>query len=147
VALVPIMATDDEQPDWVTEQIETIRRTGTTEGVTVMDRPIILVGTLGARSGKPRPVPVMRVEHDGVYTMIASKGGTPEHPAWYFNVVAHPEVTVQDGASTGDFVAREIDGDEKQRWWDRAVEAYPPYADYQDKTDRSIPVFLLEPVG
>jgi deazaflavin-dependent oxidoreductase (nitroreductase family) len=131
--------------DWVRAQTQRILEKGTTEGETVQDRPIILVTTRGAKSGKSRYVPVMRVEDGGAYTMIASKGGTPEHPAWYHNVLAHPEVSVQDGRSVGTFVAREITGDEKQRWWARAVEAYPPYADYQEKTDRQIPVFLLEP--
>ncbi|MFP5019544.1 nitroreductase family deazaflavin-dependent oxidoreductase [Pseudonocardia phyllosphaerae] len=132
--------------DWVREQTEKILENGTTEGITVMDRPIILVTTTGAKSGKKRYVPVMRVEHDGSYAMIASKGGTPENPAWYHNVKAHPEVRVQDGTSTGTFVAREIpEGAERQAWWDRSVEAYPPYAEYQQKTDRTIPVFVLEP--
>ena len=133
--------------DWVREQTERILETGTTEGITVQDRPIILVTTTGAKSQKLRYVPVMRVEDGGSYTMIASKGGTPEHPAWYHNVVAHPEVSVQDGRSVGTYTAREISGDERRRWWDRAVEAYPPYADYQENTSRVIPVFLLEPQG
>jgi F420H(2)-dependent quinone reductase len=133
--------------DWVRRQTETILRTGTTEGITVADRPIILVTTQGAKSGKLRYVPVMRVEDGGTYTMIASKGGTPEHPAWYHNVKANPEITVQDGTAVGSYVAREISGDERQRWWDKAVEAYPPYAEYQQKTDRVIPVFLLEPAS
>ena len=130
--------------DWVREQTEKILEAGTTEGVTVLDRPIVLVTTTGAKSGKQRYVPVMRVEHDGSYAMIASKGGTPDHPAWYHNVLAYPEVTVQDGTETGTFVAREVQGDERQQWWDRSVEAYPPYAEYQQKTDREIPVFVLE---
>ena len=133
--------------DWVREQTEKILENGTTEGVTVMDRPIILVTTTGAKSGKQRYVPVMRVEHDGSYAMIASKGGTPEHPAWYHNVVANPQVQVQDGTQTGTFVAREVTGDERQEWWDRSVEAYPPYAEYQEKTSRVIPVFVLEPAS
>lgn len=133
--------------DWVREQTEKILENGTTEGVTVMDRPIILVTTTGAKSGKQRYVPVMRVEHAGSYAMIASKGGTPEHPAWYHNVVANPQVQVQDGTQTGTFVAREVTGDERQEWWDRSVEAYPPYAEYQEKTSRVIPVFVLEPAS
>lgn len=133
--------------DWVREQTEKILENGTTEGVTVMDRPIVLVTTTGAKSGKQRYVPVMRVEHGGSYAMIASKGGTPEHPAWYHNVVANPQVQVQDGTQTGTFVAREVTGDERQEWWDRSVEAYPPYAEYQQKTSRVIPVFVLEPAS
>ncbi|ANY07153.1 nitroreductase family deazaflavin-dependent oxidoreductase [Pseudonocardia sp. HH130630-07] len=131
--------------DWVRKQTEKILQTGTTEGVTVMDRPIVLVTTTGAKSGKQRYVPVMRVEHGGSYAMIASKGGTPEHPAWYHNVLAHPTVQVQDGATTGSYTAREVTGQERQEWWDRSVEAYPPYAEYQEKTSRVIPVFVLEP--
>lgn len=131
--------------DWVREQTEKILEAGTTEGVLVLDRPIVLVTTTGARSGKKRYVPVMRVEHDGSYAMVASKGGMPEHPAWYHNVLAHPEVSVQDGPSTQTFVAREIQGEERAQWWDRSVAAFPPYADYQEKTSRTIPVFLLEP--
>ena len=131
--------------DWVREQTEKILESGTTADVTVLDRPIVLVTTTGAKSGKKRYVPVMRVEHDGAYAMIASKGGMPEHPAWYHNVKAHPEVEVQDGAETGVFVAREVEGAERRQWWDRSVEAYPPYAEYQEKTSRVIPVFVLEP--
>jgi F420H(2)-dependent quinone reductase len=133
--------------DWVREQTEKILENGTTEGVTVLDRPIVLITTKGAKSGKNRYVPVMRVEHDGAYAMIASKGGTPEHPAWYHNVLANPTVTLQDGTETGTFVAREVTGTEREQWWERSVEAYPPYADYQQKTDRVIPVFVLEPAN
>jgi len=133
--------------DWVRGQTEQILESGTTEGVTVVDRPIVLVTTTGARSGKKRYVPVMRVEHDGAYAMVASKGGTPEHPAWYHNVVANPEVELQDGTTTGTYVAREVTGQERQEWWDRSVAAYPPYAEYQEKTSRVIPVFVLEPKG
>lgn len=142
--------TDDAElspTDWVREQTEKILEQGTTEGVRVMDRPIILVTTTGAKSGKKRYVPVMRVEHDGSYAMIASKGGTPEHPAWYHNLKAHPEVGVQDGSTTGSFVAREVRGTERDQWWERSVDAFPPYAEYQEKTSRTIPVFVLEPKG
>ncbi|MEV1292323.1 nitroreductase family deazaflavin-dependent oxidoreductase [Pseudonocardia sp. NPDC049635] len=131
--------------DWVREQTEKILQTGTTDGVTVLDRPVVLFTTTGAKSGKKRYVPLMRVEHDGAYAMIASKGGDPEHPAWYHNVRANPEIEVQDGTTTGTYVAREVTGDERAQWWDRAVEAYPPYADYQEKTSRLIPVFVAEP--
>ncbi|MEQ3551843.1 nitroreductase family deazaflavin-dependent oxidoreductase [Pseudonocardia nematodicida] len=131
--------------EWVRDQTEQILENGTTEGVTIMDRPVVLFTTTGAKSGKKRLVPLMRVEHDGAYAMIASKGGTPEHPAWYHNVLAHPEVDAQDGTETRTFVAREVQGAERQEWWDRAVEAYPPYAEYQEKTSRIIPVFVLEP--
>lgn len=131
--------------EWVRKQTEQILTTGTTDGVHVYDRPVVLVHTRGAKSGKTRLVPLMRVEHDGVYAIVASKGGAPDNPVWYGNVRAHPDVTVQDGTTTGAFVAREISGDERALWWERSVAAYPPYADYQVKTDRLIPVFVLEP--
>ncbi len=132
---------------WVREQTERILTTGTTDGVLVGDRPVVLVRMRGARSGKVRLVPLMRVEHDGVYAIIASKGGAPEHPVWYGNVTANPDVTVQDGTETGTYTAREVSGDERSRWWERAVAAYPPYAEYQDRTDRLIPVLVLESTG
>lgn len=131
--------------DWVRKQTEQIMETGTTEGLQVMDRPIILVTMRGAKSGKLRKVPLMRVEHDGSYAIVASKGGAPENPVWYANVKAEPHVELQDGTVTKDYTAREITGDEKATWWERAVAAYPEYAEYQKKTDRPIPVFLLEP--
>ena len=130
---------------WVRDQTEKILSTGTTEGVQVFDRPIVLVTVRGAKSGKLRYTPVMRVEHDGRYAMFASKGGAPEHPAWYHNLVANPHVELQDGTVTKEYDARELSGAERAEWWDRGVEAYPPYAEYQTKTDRLIPVFLLEP--
>lgn len=133
--------------EWVRDQTEQILRTGTTDGVTVYDRPIVLFGTIGAKSGKARLVPLMRVEHDGSYAMVASKGGAPEHPAWYANVKANPTVTLQDGSVVGEFRAREVDGEERAAWWDRAVEAFPPYAEYQTKTERLIPVLVVEPVA
>lgn len=98
----------------------------------------------GAKSGKKRYVPLMRVENDGRYAIVASKGGAPEHPSWYFNLRAHPEVTLQDGESVVTLRARELEGAEREQWWQRAVEAYPPYAEYQTKTTRQIPVFVLE---
>ena len=143
------MALDGEReisPEgWVRDQTEKILSAGTTDGVEVMDRPIVLVTVRGAKSGKLRYTPVMRVEHDGSYAMFASKGGAPENPAWYANVVANPHVELQDGATTKEYDARQLSGDERQEWWDRGVEAYPPYAEYQEKTTRQIPVFVLEP--
>ena len=130
---------------WVREQTEKILSSGTTDGVQVLDRPIVLVTVRGAKSGKLRYTPVMRVEDDGRYAMFASKGGAPEHPAWYHNLVENPHVELQDGTTTKEYDARELSGDERTEWWDRGVEAYPPYAEYQQKTDRLIPVFLLEP--
>lgn len=130
--------------DWVREQTEQILEQGTTDGVGVMDRPIVLVTTTGAKSGKRRYVPLMRVEKGGRYAMVASKGGDPAHPSWYFNVKANPAVTLQDGDRVVALTARELDGTERDEWWGLAVEAYPPYAEYQTKTDRRIPVFVLE---
>jgi F420H(2)-dependent quinone reductase len=130
--------------DWVREQTERILAQGTTDGVEVLDRAIVLFTTTGAQSGKARYVPLMRVEEDGKYVMVASKGGDPKHPSWYFNVKANPAVTVQDGDKVTSGTAREIDGAERERWWKVAVEAYPPYAEYQTKTTRQIPLFVVE---
>ncbi len=130
---------------WVRDQTEKIAETGTTESVDINGRSVILLTTLGAKSGKLRKVPLMRVEHDGRYAVVASLGGAPKHPVWYFNVKAEPHVELQDGTVTRDYDAREVAGEEKAEWWERAVAAYPDYADYQKKTDRQIPVFVLEP--
>ena len=130
--------------DWVREQTERILQQGTTDGVEIFDRPVILVTTTGAKSGKRRYVPLMRVEKDGRYAMVASKGGAPEHPSWYFNVKTNPAVTLQDGEKVVALTARELEGAEREQWWRLAVEAYPPYAEYQTKTARQIPVFVLE---
>lgn len=133
--------------DWVREQTQRILADGSTDGVQVADRPVVLFTTTGAKSGKKRYVPLMRVEEDGKYAMVASKGGAPEHPSWYFNVKAHPQVTVQDGDTVTEMTAREIDGAERAHWWELAVAAFPPYAEYQTKTSRQIPVFVLEPAA
>ncbi len=132
--------------DWVREQVERYEASGGTEATTLMDTgmPVVIVTNRGVRTGKLRKTPVMRVEHEGAYAMVASKGGAPEHPAWYHNVKAHPEVELQDGADRWDMRARELSGDERAAWWERAVAAYPPYAEYQERTDRLIPVFVLE---
>ena len=106
--------------------------------------PVVVLTSTGARSGKLRKTPLMRVEHDGDYAVVASKGGAPEHPVWYFNLKADAHVELQDGPDKTDRVARELAGRERVEWWDRAVAAYPDYADYQTKTDREIPVFVLE---
>lgn len=131
--------------DWVQNQTKQILETGTTEGIKVADRPIVLLTVRGAKSGKLRYTPVMRVEHDGSYAVVASKGGAPEHPVWYHNIKAHPEISLQDGTAKKDYVAREVDGAERAEWWERAVEAFPNYAEYQEKTDRLIPLFVLDP--
>ncbi|MEZ5213260.1 MULTISPECIES: nitroreductase family deazaflavin-dependent oxidoreductase [unclassified Gordonia (in: high G+C Gram-positive bacteria)] len=130
--------------DWVREQTEKIIETGTTDSVGINGMKVVLFTTTGAKSGKKRYVPLMRVEENGKYAMVASKGGAPQHPAWYHNVKANPAVTVQDGDVVTEGTARELSGDEREHWWSLAVAAYPPYAEYQTKTDRQIPVFLIE---
>lgn len=130
---------------WVRDQTEKIFETGTTDSVDIKGRAVILLTTRGAKTGKLRKVPLMRVEHDGEYAIVASLGGAPKHPVWYFNVQADPHVELQDGTVTKDYDAREVTGEEKALWWKRAVEAFSDYADYQEKTDREIPVFVLTP--
>jgi deazaflavin-dependent oxidoreductase (nitroreductase family) len=132
--------------DWVREQVEQIIRTGTTEGVTVKDRPIVLLTYRGVKTGKIRKQPVMRVEHEGKYAAVASMGGAPVNPKWYSCLAADPNVELQDGTVTKKYRAREVFGEEKAVWWERAVAAFPDYADYQRRTERQIPVFVLEPV-
>ncbi|MFE3597949.1 nitroreductase family deazaflavin-dependent oxidoreductase [Streptomyces sp. NPDC059096] len=140
----------------VRDQVELYEGSGGTRGTTLealvgpddekrRDLPVIILTTLGAKSGKIRKSPLMRVEHDGAYAVVASLGGAPKHPVWYFNVLADPRVELQDGPVRQDMVAREVTGEEKAQWWDRAVEAFPDYAEYQKKTDRVIPLFVLEP--
>jgi deazaflavin-dependent oxidoreductase (nitroreductase family) len=131
---------------WVRNQVETIEATGDTRSVTVMDRPVVMLTMTGRSTGAVRKVPLMRVEHDGTYAAVASKGGAPEHPLWYGNLLANPHLTLQDGTQSWPAVAREVFGAEREVWWERAVAAYPPYAEYQTKTDRLIPVLVLEPV-
>ncbi|MFH8218024.1 nitroreductase family deazaflavin-dependent oxidoreductase [Streptomyces sp. NPDC018057] len=132
---------------WVREQVELYESSGGTEGTTLRDTglPVVLLTTRGARSGKLRKTPLMRVEHDGRYAVVASQGGAPQHPFWYFNLVADPRVALRDGPAERDMTAREVTGAEKAEWWERAVAAFPPYAEYQEKTSREIPVFVLEP--
>jgi deazaflavin-dependent oxidoreductase (nitroreductase family) len=132
---------------WVRDQTEKILANGTTDGVLIMDRPVILLTTRGVKSGKLRKVPLMRVEHEGQYAIVASLGGAPKHPVWYHNVKAEPHVELQDGTVTKDYTAREVTGDEKVAWWERSVAAYPEYAKYQEKTERQIPVFVLDPIS
>ncbi|MCC3297580.1 nitroreductase family deazaflavin-dependent oxidoreductase [Arthrobacter caoxuetaonis] len=126
------------------DQAAEIESSGGTRGTTLHGRPVVLLTTKGAKSGKLRKTPLMRVEHDGDYAVVASLGGAAKHPLWYFNVKSHPHVELQDGPQKWDMRAREVTGEEKTLWWDRAVEAYPPYADYQARTEREIPVFVLE---
>ncbi|MFG1664502.1 nitroreductase family deazaflavin-dependent oxidoreductase [Streptomyces sp. Y7] len=134
--------------DWVRKQVELYESSGGTQGTTLMDTgmPVILLTTRGAKSGKIRKTPLMRVEHEGRYAAVASLGGAPKHPVWYHNVKADPRVELRDGTQVWDMRAREVTGAEKAEWWERAVAAYPPYAEYQTKTDRLIPLFVLEPV-
>ena len=126
------------------EQVELYERSGGREGTTMRGMPVVVLTTKGARTGTIRKTPLMRVEHDGSYAVVASQGGAPAHPQWYHNLVAHPEVQLQDGPIKQHMVARELDGEERELWWKRAVAAFPDYADYQTKTDRRIPVFVLE---
>ena len=132
--------------DWAREQAEKFEASGGTEAADQQGRPIILLTSIGAKSGKLRKTPLMRVEHNGEYAVVASRGGAPTHPVWYWNLVKNPHVELQDGNVKRDYTAREVAGDERAVWWDRAVEAWPPYAEYQTKTDRVIPVFVLTPV-
>ncbi|WP_197374606.1 nitroreductase family deazaflavin-dependent oxidoreductase [Mycolicibacterium baixiangningiae] len=132
--------------DWAREQAEKFMESGGTEATELSGRPIILLTTVGAKTGKLRKTPLMRVEHQGEYALVASLGGAPKHPVWYFNVKKNPRVELQDQTVTKEYDAREVFGEEKAEWWERAVEAYPDYADYQKKTEREIPVFVLTPV-
>jgi deazaflavin-dependent oxidoreductase (nitroreductase family) len=120
---------------------------GGTQGTELKGKPVILLTTVGAKTGKIRKTPLMRVEHGGEYAVVASLGGAPKHPVWYHNIKAHPRVELQDGPINQEYEAREVSGDEKAVWWQRAVEAWPDYAEYQTKTDRQIPVFVLTPVS
>jgi deazaflavin-dependent oxidoreductase (nitroreductase family) len=135
--------------EWVRDQVEEYESSGGRNGTTLRDTglPVVIITNRGARSGKVRKTPVMRVEHDGRYAAVASQGGAPTHPFWYCNFLAHPRVELQDGPRKQQMTAREVTGDERARWWERAVAAYPPYAEYQRKTTRQIPVFVLEPVA
>jgi deazaflavin-dependent oxidoreductase (nitroreductase family) len=134
---------------WVREQVEQFEASGGTEATTLRDTglPIVVITNLGAKSGKVRKTPLMRVEHDGKYLAVASQGGAPKNPLWYYNFLANPNVVLQDGPKIIEMIAREITGEEKAEWWERAVAAYPPYAEYQAKTSRQIPVLLLEPAS
>lgn len=133
--------------DWSREQAELYERSGGTEGTTLHGRPVVLLTTVGAKSGKLRKTPLMRVERDGRYAVVASLGGAPKHPVWYHNVKANPHVELRDGTVNQDMVAREVTGAERDEWWEVAVAAFPQYAEYQEKTTRTIPVFVLEPTS
>ena len=132
--------------DWAADQAERYEASDGQEANTLQGVPIMLVSTTGRKTGALRRTPLMRVEHDGSYAAIASKGGAPEHPVWYLNILADPTVTVRDGASVWTCRAHVAEGDERAAWWERAVAVWPAYADYQTKTDRQIPVVVLDPV-
>ena len=131
---------------WVRDQVALYESSGGTEGTSPRGKPTVLLTTRGAKTGKLRKTPVMRVEHEGTYAAVASLAGAPKHPLWYFNIVANPLVELRDATQTWDMKAREIHGEEKAVWWERCLAAYPDYAEHQKKTEREIPVFLLEPV-
>ncbi|WP_022881141.1 nitroreductase family deazaflavin-dependent oxidoreductase [Gryllotalpicola ginsengisoli] len=132
---------------WARTQAERYEASNGTEANELRGRPIIVLTHLGAKSGKLYKTPLMRVEHEGRYAVVASKGGAPKHPTWYWNLVANPHVELQDGAVKKEYLARELeDGPERDAWWQRAVATWPDYADYQAKTDRLIPVFVLTPL-
>ena len=140
--------TGEYQPSaasWARDQVDLYERSGGTQGTDMNGLPVIILTSLGAKSGKVRKTPLMRVEHDGEYAVVASLGGAPNHPVWYHNLIANPHVELQDGPVRRDYQAREVGGAERDTWWDRAVAAYPDYAEYQKNTSRIIPVFVLTP--
>ena len=131
---------------WARKQAEIYEASGGAEAADLRGRPVIVLTSVGARTGKLRKTALMRVEHDGRYAVVASLGGAAKNPVWYYNLVANPHVELQDGPVKRDYLARELTGDEKAVWWARAVEAWPDYAKYQTKTERAIPVFVLDPI-
>lgn len=142
---MPLQGEYEPSPEqWVRDQVEAYERSGGTEANTLRDTglPVVIVTMKGNRSGKLRKVALMRVEHEGEYALVASKGGSPRHPFWYHNLTANPDIMIQDGPQPFDARVREVGGEERARWWERAVAAYPPYAEYQQKTDRTIPVLV-----
>jgi deazaflavin-dependent oxidoreductase (nitroreductase family) len=132
--------------DFSRDQVELYERTGGAEGADNQGRPVIVLTSVGAKTGKLRKTPLMRVEHDGRYAVVASLGGAPKHPVWYYNLTANPHVELQDRAVKKDYRAREVDGEEYDVWFERAVAVWPDYAEYQKKTSRKMPIFVLTPV-
>lgn len=130
--------------DWVSGQVAAYEAGSGAEAYELQGMPVVILTSVGRKSGKLRKTPLMRVEHDGVYAVVASQGGLPKHPVWYFNLKANSHVELRDRESVGDYLAREVTGEERALWWKRAVAAYPPYDEYQEKTARTIPVFVLE---
>ena len=131
----------------IADQVKLYEESGGTEGLELEGQPCIILTTTGRKSGKLRKSPLMRVEHDGSYAVVASMGGAPEHPVWYLNLMADPHVTLQDGPQVHDLVAHEASGEEKTQWWARATEVWPAYDDYQASTTRQIPLLVLDPTG
>jgi deazaflavin-dependent oxidoreductase (nitroreductase family) len=143
---MPVEGTYEASPwEWVSNQVETYESSGGTEGAELEGKPVIILTTLGNKTGKVRKTPLMRVTDGTRYAVVASLGGAPKHPVWYHNIVADPNVRLQDGSDVKDYVAHEATGEEKVEWWKRATEAWPAYDDYQAKTDRKIPLFVLVP--
>jgi F420H(2)-dependent quinone reductase len=145
---MPVTGEYEPSPrQWVRDQVDLFEGSSGAEGTTLLDTglPVVIVTSLGAKTGKVRKTPLMRVEHDGRYAAVASLGGAPKNPVWYYNLKANPRVQLQDGPKRYELIARELSGSERDEWWLRAVAAYPPYAEYQTKTTRLIPVFVLEP--
>ncbi|MEJ1088663.1 nitroreductase family deazaflavin-dependent oxidoreductase [Microbacterium sp. Mu-80] len=133
--------------EWARKQAERYEESHGAEANELHGKPVIVLTTVGAKTGGLRKTALMRVEHDGQYAVVASRGGAPEHPAWYWNMKKNAHVQLQDGAEVADYVARELDGAERAQWWTRANEVWPHYEEYQQKTERTIPVFLLEPIS
>lgn len=145
---MPLTGEYDPSPaSWIAEQVELYERTGGAEGDTLQGRPVIILTTRGAKSGKIRKTPLMRVTDGTRYAVVASQGGAPTNPSWYRNIMADPHVSLQDGGVVRDYVARRVEGEERETWWAMAVENWPNYEEYKNKTDRDIPVLVLDPVG
>jgi deazaflavin-dependent oxidoreductase (nitroreductase family) len=132
--------------DWASEQVDLFESTNGAEGNELRGRPVIVMTSVGAKSGNLRKIPLMRVEHEGEYVAVASLGGAPKHPTWYFNLKANPHVELQDRSVKKDYLARELEGAERDLWWERSVATWPDYVEYTKKTDRVIPLFLLTPI-
>ena|SRR5581483_8427542 len=145
---MPLEGTYEPSPSsWAADQVRLYEETGGREGNELQGKPVVILWTRGRHSGKVRKSPLMRVKHGDSYAVVASKGGAPSHPVWYLNLVADPHVSLQDGPEVKDYAARIVTGDEKKEWWARAAEAWPDYDKYQTKTDREIPLVVLEPAG
>lgn len=145
---MPLVGEYEPSPEqWVRDQVERYESSGGTEGTTMRGMPVVVLTSRGAHTGLLRKTPLMRVEHDGSYAVVASKGGAPTHPLWFYNLLADPRVELQDGPVRRDMVARLATGEDKAVWWQHSVAAFADYADYQQRTDREIPVFVLEPAA